>query len=429
LKKQHTLAEKLDVLIQKKINWFFVITYVTTLAYMAINYLEHNGWCIEEWLINYQGGIIRRGFVGEIIYKLALYTGFNPGIYAVLFQAIFYALFFYFSYKIIKQQKNILPYGLLVFSPFIFLFQVANDGGGFRKEIIYFALMAALVWATYLENTIKFRMAFYGGLVLYPLIILSHEMLIVFLPYLAAVYILSCRITRWDKVFIPFMVAFSIVTFLKIIQPELSLQQIEAIHVSLEKLNYPVEGGVLSYLGKDAAYGFEMVLTALREEDYLFYIAVLCAAMIAYYPVRGRLKTVFRNRSVLLLVLISTFGTLPLLAVAIDWGRFLYIHCVSLFFLLLVRQVAVTGYDGDEKITALVNQWGRKKIIVLLVLYSLLWNMSPSGHPMRSFRRPLKLAFGFVKPYLQLAEFGLGKIKTVNGRPTFIENPVRKETG
>ena len=31
----------------------------------------NDSWTIGEWLINYQGGFVRRGFIGEIIYILA----------------------------------------------------------------------------------------------------------------------------------------------------------------------------------------------------------------------------------------------------------------------------------------------------------------------------------------------------------------------
>ena len=36
------------------------------------------GYNIGEWLINYEGGFVRRGFVGECLYLLSYLTGVNP---------------------------------------------------------------------------------------------------------------------------------------------------------------------------------------------------------------------------------------------------------------------------------------------------------------------------------------------------------------
>ena len=30
---------------------------------------EYSGWQYADWLINYQGGLVRRGLIGEILFK------------------------------------------------------------------------------------------------------------------------------------------------------------------------------------------------------------------------------------------------------------------------------------------------------------------------------------------------------------------------
>ena len=59
----------------KKFNKYFLI-YLTILAFCAVInlYIKHtvgNDSTISEWIINYQGGLTRRGFLGEICFHIA----------------------------------------------------------------------------------------------------------------------------------------------------------------------------------------------------------------------------------------------------------------------------------------------------------------------------------------------------------------------
>ena len=44
---------------------FFSYIYIPDFFYKFIN-----GWTFNEWLINYQGGFVRRGLLGELIFNL-----------------------------------------------------------------------------------------------------------------------------------------------------------------------------------------------------------------------------------------------------------------------------------------------------------------------------------------------------------------------
>ena len=129
---------RIEHVIRRSLPYFFALVLLATLAGAMYGYVTHNPWLLGDWLINYQGGMIRRGFLGEVIYQLAHFTHINPGIYAVAFQIFFYIIFFVFSFALLKRQHSLLPYAFLIFSPFIFTFQINGLTGGFRKEIIYF---------------------------------------------------------------------------------------------------------------------------------------------------------------------------------------------------------------------------------------------------------------------------------------------------
>ena len=127
--------------------FFLIIVFITTVVGSFSGFIEHNDWKIGDWLINYQGGMVRRGLLGEVIYQLSYFTHIDPGIFVFLFQISSYAIYFIFSYLLLKIQDSLLPYAFLIFSPFIFTFQINNFYGGYRKEVLYFAVLAFIVYS------------------------------------------------------------------------------------------------------------------------------------------------------------------------------------------------------------------------------------------------------------------------------------------
>ena len=160
----------------------FLLTLITS---FEINKINHE-FVIGDWLINYQGGFVRRGLIGELIFKFSNFSKINPGIITSYFHIFFYFLFFLFTFLSICQQKKLKEYILLIFSPFVFYFQIFDYLGGFRKEIIFFSILSCFVWCLnkfdYNINEKIFRII----LLIFPLVILTHEMFVIFLPYLLA---------------------------------------------------------------------------------------------------------------------------------------------------------------------------------------------------------------------------------------------------
>ena len=109
-------AEKV---LQKSLPYFFALVFITTIAGALSGYLRHDSFKIGDWLINYQGGMVRRGLLGEVIYQLSYFTHINPGLYVVLFQIFFYAVFLFFSFALLKNNRF---YYLMLFLYFHHLF-------------------------------------------------------------------------------------------------------------------------------------------------------------------------------------------------------------------------------------------------------------------------------------------------------------------
>jgi hypothetical protein len=361
----------IETLLQKILPYFFTLVFITTIVGALSGYLEHNSWKMGDWLINYQGGMVRRGLLGEVIYQLALLTHLNPGLYVVAFQAFFYAVFLFFSYALLKKQHALLPYALLIFSPFIFTFQINDLQGGFRKEIIYLALLSFVVWTARTRDPKTFEKVFYIILLLYPAVILTHEMLAIYLPFLLVAYLSSVTLTRKKFFFILLLLTPSIVSFLVAIYYSGTSIQVVDIFNSIAKENYPLTGGAISWLDRNSSYGIALVTKQLNEQHYAYYILLVPLAALAYIPIHERLKSIAKNRLSLFLILISIVGSAGLFIVAIDWGRFIYITLVSIFLLSLISTQDIEVHHQRDRYNQPVNLF----IALFFSIYSLFWHI------------------------------------------------------
>jgi len=131
------------------LKYFLALVFVTTLLISYQSFQDHNSWRLGDWLINYQGGMVRRGLLGELVYRTSQLIQLSPGFLVFLLQSFFYTVFLGFSYRLLLGQHKLLPYILLIFSPFIFTFQIYDFQGGYRKEIIFFASLILLIEAAF----------------------------------------------------------------------------------------------------------------------------------------------------------------------------------------------------------------------------------------------------------------------------------------
>ena len=56
--------------------YILIISVLSVYYLMGLNIVITNN-AIAEWLINYQGGFVRRGFLGEFIYQISLFFKLN----------------------------------------------------------------------------------------------------------------------------------------------------------------------------------------------------------------------------------------------------------------------------------------------------------------------------------------------------------------
>lgn len=366
-----TNSEKVEHFLNKYLEIFFILLGFLT-VYMGIRgrIIQH-GYTMGDWLINYQGGFVRRGFLGELIYQMHQATGINPCDFVVVFQILLYAVFGIASYRLLKRQNHLLPYIFLIFSPNVLLYHINEPYGGFRKEIIYFALLSINALNVQIKTRGAFERVFFLTLALYPLAILSHEILFAFLPYLFALYFIRYTPDTKRIVWMAILLCVSVFSFLFALAYSGDSRIVLLITRSLKDVCSPfIARGAIAILSHDSSGYVQYLVKEIMNGAYpRYYGCILFLSLLAFLPIRNKIKLIFDKVPVSMLLLSSFCMTVVLAAVAVDWGRFLYIHLMSLLILTLVLDRENISF----KIKSL------PVFIGLVLLYSFSWNVSYVG--------------------------------------------------
>ena len=162
---------------------------IITLNYFFFNYrliFRQNAYIAGDWLINYQGGFVRRGFFGEIIFLIANYFKISILLITYLASSFFFFAFIIIYYQCIKKYLTSKFLLIYLFLPSTLLFTFFDPLAIGRKESL--VLLFISLYTFFLTHNLISK--FYIQLILSFLILittLTHEIMFFFVPYLFAI--------------------------------------------------------------------------------------------------------------------------------------------------------------------------------------------------------------------------------------------------
>ncbi|MCD1115787.1 hypothetical protein [Chryseobacterium turcicum] len=339
-----------------------IATAVFAMVFTYFHNIKSDGYILGDWLINYEdGGFKRRGLSGSFFFLLQDLSGFRLHYLVYGFQVIIISLFFYYYFKLIQYKEATFLYLSLLLSSvgFVGLFNCVDYVG--KKEFIVFFLFTYFVYQ--LNQGTLSRIKEY--LICFGLFLAMffHEITLFFIPYfLIALYLktqkIECR--RYLKyilaVFIP---AIIIVVFGKEINEGQSLEILQNRGVILTR-------GIFFWHIDERQY----------IKDHLYeYLLYILSFGFSVFHLWFYLKYQ-TNRKVLSIALVFAFlFSLPLFYLAIDWGRWMYIHMIFIIVLFALLLKDSESSLASEKL--IVNQkfW----ITLFIIIISLIYRVEMSG--------------------------------------------------
>lgn len=348
------------------IAYLFLLFFVLLYAREIVN--GGNSWKTGDWLINYEGGWIRRGLIGQVLYEISVF-GVSLLWSAFFLQSLIYFFIAHLVLKLFFSTNREASWLLFIFSPaFIFLFPFNDIQGGFRKEIIVFLsfclLVAGLINGRFNQRYLTL------SLIVYIFAVFSHEIavfcLIFFLYLLFESTRLDPTLRGIGRAYIAgfFIAGVSGLVF-SVSYPG-GLGASNTICHSLKNLglNQNICAGAIEWLSYDSRYGLAAV-TKKIPQFLLLYPLLLILAVVPLF-----LSDWWKGR--LPLLLLGFVSLIPLFCVALDWGRFIHIYIFMIFVSFL--------FDScNKKITI------QKLPLIAVIIYASFWGIPHTFSQMSTY--------------------------------------------
>lgn len=288
---------------------------------------------IGDWLINYQDGLVRRGFIGQLVYLMSS-GGLNPVWLVYGIQGLMYFLLSYYVLRLYCAQPRSKTWLLILFSPaFIFLFPFYDPSGWYRKEIIVYLALVLLLYGLR-EGQIR-RYYLWISLLVYFVAVFSHEVAsLTLIFFLYPLYSVSQQGEKHKTFLIFFMAVYSAVAvfgFVLSVALPGGMSTVENIcrSLTLRGVDPQICGGAIQYLSLDMHHGLREVWDKIQTRQYLLIYSLL--AFLSAIPI---LLSNWWQKKIVFLAL-GCISIAPLFFIGMDWGRWVAIVATLMYLTLL----------------------------------------------------------------------------------------------
>lgn len=360
----------------KENKWVGFLSLTLLILFFFNLYLQTNffpkQYVYTEWLINYEGGFVKRGLGGQIILEITKLFKIKLEFATLTIQALGYLIFFYFFYQFTKNININFFWYLVIFSPLFLIYPLVVLEALGRKDI--FIICFFLIFS-FLKQKNK-KSVIYNFYIIFFISSLIHEITIFYIfHYLFIIYLklnlLKDKLNTKNNLYI-----FIFVLFLVFLNMHLSkfanLEQMVLIY-SNHNIEITTESGAISWLKTSFTNILSGTLNAINLDRILKYMIVYCMATFPFIFFLKTKKKFNKYLSIRLIILISIFLLIPMHLLIYDWGRVAYIsiNFLTITITLMFRNNLIDENFLIKKISNL------SKLIKIIFFFLLCLSISP----------------------------------------------------
>ena len=380
----------------KKIYLGFVLftALIASLTNVFRFYRNNTQYEVQDWLINYQGGFVRRGLSGEIFLYLSNLFNTETKFFYLFFLFIILIYFFYLLFNFLKNVNFNFLTILIVFCPLSIFYNIFDAKSTGRKEILF--LLFFLIFLKLIEKIKhKENSILLLGFVT-PFLLLIHEGILFYLPYFfipLTLFISNMNKKKFLKYFILYWAIVLVITFI-LSQSGASQDQVNIMCNSL-KSSVAVncqDTGAIAELTRNLDIAFHDIMKKNLVIWKGFVMATLISFILGFFPLFiatffiYRRNYYFKNDNPVLnaisyqvILFLPLIFSLPLYFFGQDWGRWLHTsYTFSMFcFIFFIQKRFI--YLSDSVVFKRKFQFQPKQIIkkylsiFLIIIYCLGW--------------------------------------------------------
>ena len=368
------------------IYFFYLILNYILLLYFHLNEFPYK-YVFTDWLINYEGGFIRRGLLGQIIYEVSLIFSVNFKEILFLMQATGYILYFVLIINFFNKIKLNFFWLLLIFSTISFLYPISELEALGRKDIFVILLFLIFVQINF-SSLNKFLIFF---LIIFTISCLIHEITFFYLPYYLLIFLYNPRIREKIKFIHAFLILVSLIFLIYLNLIISNEANIDEIISSYQILNIEITSntGAFSWLTKPFLNHISIIQNKISLTGILrFSYVILINVWIFFYFVKLKntlsfsTLTITSNKIFIGLLLLA----IPIYLIVLDWGRVTYLifNFMIITIIFFKKKNLIDENFLQKKIDGLSVRIKSLIFILICILFSpkILANDDLSGIPL-----------------------------------------------
>jgi hypothetical protein len=117
---------------------YIIFLFFLSSFYLSAVYLSTVNNAMSEWVINYGGGFVRRGLIGEIIFQFSIFFKIKLREGFLILQILLYFFYYFLIYWLLSDLKKNFIISLAIFSPVFYSFGLYELEALGRKEILMY---------------------------------------------------------------------------------------------------------------------------------------------------------------------------------------------------------------------------------------------------------------------------------------------------
>ena len=336
----------------------------------------------DSWMSNYQGGFVRRGLPGELLFQLHSLLDIHLGWMVFIFVCSLYILFYLLFFLLISKIEINKIFLLAIFSPISFYFPILNSKATGHKEIIFLLSLVALC---YFIPSISKKGA--KNLIIFISLVLglSHEGLLFYCIYLIIPYLLFFNFKSYKEILLDISSIITFLLILFIINFIFSGNEQHVIDICNSIKEYAndkcqISGQIAHFDSPIKGYFLQKISNYWYADYFRIYgIGFLFGFLPLFFLYSKIISTNlifgFSKINSLYILIFPLLITFPIYVLGADWGRYLYIsYTSSLIILVFILRNNIYHLKKENK-NLKDNMFLKLSFVILLLFYSFGWSV------------------------------------------------------
>ena len=367
--------------------FYFIYLLLGIYAYLILQINEFpQKYVFTEWLINYEGGYVNRGLLGQIVFYISNIFNIDLKFVILFFQASIYSIYFTLFFLLLSKIKINFFWILIIFSPILFSYPLIELMVLGRKDTFVISIFLFFSMISY--KTIN--NLFFYFIILFGVSSFIHEITIFYIfHYLLIIYLhmkLKFKIKIQKNHILGLLIFISFLLYLN-----LYLDNFVTVENIVNSYGYEIitiNSGAFSHLQPTLNSVLLGTLDHIKFVNVLKYLLIIILSSIPFlFFVKFKKFHNTRYLSIKNIFLIFFVLSLPVYGLVMDWGRVIHIN-YNFFIILLLFFFNQNLIDYDYTNTKLKKLNPLSKITILMITCFMFSPDIMSYNPLELFPLP-----------------------------------------